>query len=550
MPERESLDVDALIVGAGPAGLAAAIRLKRLLGEAGRGDATVLVLEKGSEPGRHILSGCVMDPIGIRELIPDFLAKGAPIEAEVTSEAVYFLTRKWRFPIPTPPPMRNHGNLIVALGHLVKWLAARAEEVGVEVYPEFPGAEPLVEGGRVVGIRTGDKGTGKDGKPKGSYQPGMDVRAPVTILAEGSRGSLTKALVERLGLGGRHPQAYATGVKEIWKLPAGRFPRGHVVHTMGFPLDRETFGGSFVYGLSGDRISLGFVVGLDYRDPTTDPHRLLQEFKTHPWMRGVLEGGELVSYGAKTIPEGGLYAMPRLYADGLLLAGDSAGFLNSARLKGVHLAIKSGMLAAEAAAAAIVGGDPSAARLARVEDLFRDSWAWRELRRVRNFHQGFRGGFYRGLMHASLQFATGGRGLWKDPLPAGPDHERMETLSRRFGDGGPAPRPKIADGQLTFDKVSDLYVSGTGHEEDQPVHLRVADLDLCASRCAVEYGNPCQNFCPANVYEMVEAPGGGRRLQINAANCVHCKTCDIMDPYQVITWVTPEGGGGPSYDGM
>lgn len=555
---REVLEVDVLVVGGGAAGLAAAITAARLLAHAGNDEAMVVVLEKGKEIGHHILSGCVMDPRGLAELFPDYRERGAPIEAECTTESVYVMAPTFKFPIPAPPPMHNKGNLIVSAGELCRWLAGEAEAAGVEVFPEFPAAELIFETAgddgelRVVGVRTGDKGIGKDGARQSNYEPGMEVRAPVTILAEGSRGSCTKVLVEKLGLQGHHPQSYATGAKEIWKLPTGRFAPGRVVHTMGYPLDLHTFGGSFIYGMDAEHISLGFVVGLDYLNPTTDAHRALQDFKRHPYLQDMLKDGELVCYGAKTIPEGGLYAMPRIYAGGVMLAGDSGGFLNSARLKGVHLAIKSGMMAAETAVEAVQAKDPSAQKLSAYDDRFKASWAYTELRGVRNFHQGFRGGLFAGMFHAAAQQITGGRGLWLDPLPAGPDHERMltkEAYAARFGTA-PAVPAEDFDGSTTFSKTDDLYASGTKHEEDQPVHLLVADTDLCLTTCTQEFGNPCQQFCPAAVYEMVTSEEGERRLQINASNCVHCKTCDIMDPYAQITWVTPEGGGGPRYSRM
>lgn len=550
MSDRETLEVDVLVVGGGPAGLAAALRARERLAAAGRDDAMVLLLEKGREIGHHILSGCVMDPRGLTELIPDWRAQGAPIESDVTSESVYFLTKRHKLPLPPPPPLRNHGNVVVSLGELTRWLAGRCEAAGVEVMPAFPAAELLFEGDRVVGVRVADRGISKSGTQKDTYEPGMEIRAKVTILAEGSRGSCTKVLVERLGLAGHNPATYSTGAKEIWRLPAGRFPAGRVVHTMGFPLDTHTYGGSFVYGMANDHVAVGFVVGLDYLNPFTDAHRALQEFKGHPWTAALLAGGELVCYGAKTIPIGGYWSMPRLYADGVLIAGDSAGFLNSARLKGVHLGIKSGCLAAETAVEAL--DDPSAARLAAYERRFRESWAHTELRRVRNFHQGFQHGLWWGLFHAATQQVTRGRGLWRDPMPAGPDHRRMltrEAYAARFGHAPARPAPKW-DGTLTFAKLSDLYTSGTKHEEDQPVHLHVADPEVCVTRCATEFGHPCEHFCPAAVYEIVTNDAGQKRLQINAANCVHCKTCDIMDPYAMITWVTPEGGGGPGYARM
>ncbi|HXH27494.1 MAG TPA: electron transfer flavoprotein-ubiquinone oxidoreductase, partial [Candidatus Polarisedimenticolia bacterium] len=408
-------------------------------------------------------------------------------------------------------------------------------------------AEPLLEGQRVVGVRCGDRGLDRDGRQKPNYEPGIDIRAKVTVLCEGPRGTLTKVLADRLRLGeGRQPQVYAVGVKEVWECPRGSLTPGRVIHTMGFPLDRETFGGAFIYHMGEDLLDLGLVVGLDYRDPRLDPHALFQTFKTHPSIAPMLRGAKLVSYGAKAIPEGGIYAMPRPFADGCLIAGDAASMLNPMRLKGIHTAMKAGMLAAEIILEALEKDDAGSAVLAPYEERLRRSWVGRELWRVRNFHAGFRNGLIPGLVHAALQMATGGRGLI-DPLPVEPGHARMRTLARQFAGAPPAEGEVRWDGTLTFDKLTDVFHSGTRHDEDQPAHLHVADTRICETRCAEEYGNPCRHFCPAAVYEMVPKEGGGRRLQINASNCVHCKTCDIMDPYQIITWVPPEGGGGPEY---
>ena len=556
MSERETLDVDVLFVGGGPAGLAGAIRLRQLLRQHNERAAregkkplelSIALLEKGREIGSHALSGAVLDPKGLRELYPDFEALGCPLESKVVDDSVWFLTSRRRIALPfVPPPLRNHGNYVVSLGRLVRWLAARAEAEGVDLFPGFAAMEPLLEGDRLVGVRTGDRGVDKNGARKPNFEPGIDVRARITVLAEGPRGTVTKVLVSRLGLdNGRQPQVYAIGIKEIWQCPKGSLPAGRVIHTMGWPLDNQTFGGSFIYSMGGDVLDIGLCVGLDYRDPLLDPHRLFQRLKTHPAIQEMLRGAKLLAYGAKAIPEGGWYAMPRPYLSGGLIAGDSASMLNPMRLKGIHTGIKSGLLAAETILEAILADDVSAGFLSRYEERFRASWAGEELRRVRNFHAGFAGGLYAGLFHSALQMATGGRGL-VDPMPSHPGHERLEVLSVRPAAAEPADggRP---DGVVTFDRLTGVFHSGTRHDEDQPVHLKVADTRLCETRCAVEYDNPCQRFCPAAVYEMVPKEGGGRRLQINASNCVHCKTCDIMDPYQVITWVPPEGGGGPDY---
>ncbi len=557
--QRDSLDVDVLFVGGGPAGLAGAIRLRQLLrahneraARDGSGhplELSVALIDKGREIGSHAISGAVLDPAALRELYPDFEARGCPLESPVTDDAVWFLTSRCRIPLPiVPPPLRNHGNYVASLGKVVIWLAARAEAEGVDLFPGFAAAAPLLEGERVLGVRTGDRGIDRSGNRRPNYEPGIDIRAKVTVLAEGPRGTLTKVLVDRLRLDrGRQPQVYSIGIKEVWECPKGSLPPGRVIHTMGFPLDRETFGGAFIYHMAEDLLDIGLVVGLDYRDPLLDPHGLFQRLKTHPSIAPMLRGARLLSYGAKAIPEGGIHAMPRPYLDGCLFAGDSASMLNAMRLKGVHTSMKAGMIAAEVILEALLAGDTSAAFLADYERRFRGSWAGRELWRVRNFHAGFKHGLWPGLLHSALQMATGGRGL-RDPLPSEPGHARLRTLRRLFGPGGPPQvEPPRHDGTLTFDRLTDVFHSGTKHEEDQPTHLKVADTSICETRCAEEYANPCQRFCPAAVYEMVPKEGDGKRLQINASNCVHCKTCDIMDPYQIITWVPPEGGGGPEY---
>jgi len=550
--ERETLETGVLIVGAGPAGLSCALRLVQLI----RGHPapplqtdSIYVLEKASEVGAHCLSGAVLDPRALRELIPDFEAQGAPLDSPVTSDRVFYFTSSgaWKLPL-NPPFLRNHGNYVVSLNKLAKWLAQRVEGAGVNIFAGFSGMEVLFEGSRVTGVGTEDKGLDKNGKPKSNFQPGTNLRAKVTVLAEGPRGSLAKQLISRLGLDcDREPQVYSLGIKELWEIPAGRIAAGEVIHTAGWPLASSQFGGGFIYALSETKLSIGLVSGLDYGDPRFDPHCAFQQWKTHPWLRRVLQGGQMLRYGAKTIPEGGYFSVPATATDGALLIGDSAGFLNSQRLKGIHLAMKTGMLAAETIFEALCAGDTSARSLGKFEGCWRASWVKNELWKVRNFHQGFEHGFWAGAIHGALQYVTGGRG-WRARYPARAGHERMKQLSETYT--APPEQPKT-DGRLAFDKLTDVYHSGTHHEEDQPCHLKIADFDICNHRCTAEYGNPCQYFCPAAVYEMEEVPGGaGKRLKINASNCVHCKTCDIADPYQIITWVPPEGGGGPHYDGL
>ena len=562
--DRETLDFDVVFVGAGPANLSGALHLNRLIKNHNEvsgnalGDIEIAVIEKGAAIGAHILSGAVMDPKALKELIPDFIEQGAPLESPVLTDSFLYLTSKRAIRSPiTPPPLKNHGYYIVSLNRLTAWLGEKCEEAGVNIFPEFPGADLIYdEHDRVLGVRTGDKGIDKEGKRKANYEPGVDLRANVTVLGEGPRGSLTKQLVQRLGLDeGREPQVYSIGVKELWELPDNRYPAGTVTHTLGFPSDSMTYGGGWIYGMQNNIVNIGYVTGLDYKDPLLDPHAEFQRYKTHPHIAKLLDGGKMIRYGAKTIAAGGYFAIPRTYADGVLLVGDCAGFLNSQRLKGIHSAIKTGMLAAETIFASLLAGDFSAKQLQKYEQLVNDSWVVPELKKVRNFHAGFRHGRWLGIVNTGLQFFTGGRawGLFNRDS-ANPGHEEMQKLSA-YGYRGDKLEQRYDglrfDGKLTFNKVTDVYHAAVGHDEDQPAHLHVLDTNICSTRCAEEYANPCQRFCPAAVYEMVDDGGNGkRRLQINFSNCVHCKTCDIMDPYQIINWVTPEGGGGPDYVGM
>jgi electron-transferring-flavoprotein dehydrogenase len=549
--EREYMDYDVVIVGAGPAGLSAAIRLRQLSAETGH-EISVCVLEKGSEVGAHILSGAALEPRALDELIPDWKDKGAPLNAPVTKEKFMLLSETGAFGVPVwlmPSQMQNHGNYIVSLGNVCRWLAEQAEALGAEIYPGFAAAEVLTDDeGRVTGVATGDMGLAKDGSPKDIHEPGMELRGKYTFFAEGCRGSLTKMLFERFGLRETcDPQSYGIGIKELWQLDPEKHKAGTVVHTAGWPVDRETWGGSFIYHLEDNQAAVGFVIGLDYRNPHLFPFEELQRFKTHPAIRPMLEGGQRIAYGARALNEGGLQSIPKLVFPGGALIGCTAGFLNVPKIKGTHNAMKSGMLAAEAAFEVLKGGDEGQGVLEAYPEAFRGSWVYEELYKARNLRPAF---VKWGLL-PSMAYGAFDMKLMRGRVPWTLHHGHEDHTRLKPADSMPKidyPKP---DGVITFDRNSSVFLSNTNHEEDQPVHLVLRDEAVPVEHNLALYDAPEQRYCPAGVYEIVRDPDGGNpRLQINAQNCVHCKTCDIKDPAQNITWVTPEGGGGPNYPNM
>jgi len=538
------MEYDVVIVGAGPSGLAAGIRLKQLSVERGH-ELSVCVLEKGSEVGAHILSGAVLEPRALNELLPDWKALGAPLNTPAGNDRFLWLTQSKAFRLPTPPQMHNAGNYVISLGNLCRWLGKQAEGLGVEIYPGFAAAEVLYgEDGSVKGVATGDLGIGRDGQPTERYQQGMELRARQTIFAEGCRGSLTKTLFERFRLReGADPQTYAIGIKELWEVDPAKHQPGLVVHTIGWPLDDATYGGSFLYHLENNQVSIGFVVGLDYRNPYLNPFEEFQRYKTHPAIRATLEGGRRVAYGARALSEGGFQSLPKLTFPGGLLVGDTAGFLNVPKIKGTHTAMKSGMIAADAVFEHLRGG--GGAEVVAYPERLRHSWVWEELYQVRNIRPSFRWGLWGGLAYSALDtYVLRGKAPWT--LHHHPDHTQLQPASRHT----PITYPK-PDGTLTFDRLASVFVSNTNHEEDQRSHLTLKDATVPISVNLALYEAPEQRYCPAGVYEIVrDAAGQNPRLQINAQNCVHCKTCDIKDPTQNINWVVPEGGGGPNYPNM
>ncbi len=557
---REAMEYDVVVVGGGPGGLATAIRLKQMAAENGK-DISVVVLEKGSEPGAHILSGAIVDPRALTELIPDWKAKGAPLNQPVTDDAMVFLGEKSSFRTPNfllPQCFQNHGNYVVSLGNVVRWMASQAEELGVEIFPGFAAAELLFDDkGAIQGVVTGNVGISKEGEPTGDFQLGMELRGKYTIFAEGSRGHLGKQLIARFNLNeGRDPQAYGLGVKELWEIDPKRHQPGFVLHTAGWPLASDTYGGGFLYHLEDNKVTLGFITGLDYANPYLSPFEEMQRWKPHPNVRWYLEGDESkgikpakrLGYGARAITAGGLLSLPKFVFPGGALVGCDAGFLNASRIKGSHAAIKTGMLAAEAAYEALVAGRQGD-ELSAYPEAFENSWLYKELNKARNFKAWFKKGLVTAtLMNGIEQFAAQG------PHPPGrctatqPDHAALKPAA----ECKPIVYPK-PDGKLTFDRLSSVFMSNTNHEENQPAHLKLKDPKVPVEINLANYAGPESRYCPAGVYEFVpdEAKGGNaERLQINAQNCVHCKTCDIKDPTQNIVWVTPEGGGGPNYSGM
>jgi electron-transferring-flavoprotein dehydrogenase len=549
MSERESMQYDVVIVGAGPAGLAASIRLKQLAAEAGR-DVSVCILEKGSEVGAHILSGAVVDPIALDELIPNWKDKGAPLTVPVTENHHWVLTAKGKWGMPhfaLPPFMNNKGTFTLSLGNFCRWLAGQAEELGVEIFPGFAAAEVLFnEDGSVKGVATGDLGIARDGSHKPDYQPGMELHAKYTFFAEGARGSLTKELTRIFDLRqDSGPQVFGLGIKELWDVPAEKHKPGRVIHTQGWPLD-EAWGGGFLYHQENNQVALGFVVALDYSNPYLSPFEEFQRWKTHPAIRAEIEGGKRVSYGARAINEGGYQAIPKLTFPGGALIGCSAGFVNVPRIKGSHTAMKSGMLAAEAAFEAF-GADRQSDALDSYPAALHSSWIAKELKMVRNAQPAVaRWGGFVGTLYAGFDMWLGQLGL---SLPWTLKHHPDHVTLKRKEDAKPIAYPK-PDGVITFDRLSSVFLSNTNHAEDQPVHLTLKDADIPTAINLTVYAGPEQRYCPAGVYEFVEGPDGEERLQINAQNCVHCKTCDIKDPTQNINWVVPEGGGGPNYPNM
>lgn len=555
--QREVLDVDILFVGAGAASLSGALRLQQLVeahnarvaagGEGATLSPMIAVIEKGSEVGAHSLSGAVLDPEALHELVPDFEEKGCPIEKRVEREDVYFLTEHsaLRFPV-APPALRNHGNVIVSLARFNRWLGGLAEAAGVNIFPGFAGVEVLEDGDRVIGVRTGDKGIDKNGERKANFELGIDLHAKATVFGDGPRGYLSKQLIAKRRLDeGRPAQTFETGVKEIIEVPAGRADVGRVIHTMGYPFKSDCVGGTFIYTMADNLISIGLVTPLDYSDPFVNPHEQYQRFKEHPMVQKLIEGGRVTAYGAKVISAGGYYSVPRLVTDGAMIIGEAGALVDMARLKGIHLAMKSGMLAAETLFQSLLADDFSKSSLVPYEAAVHGSYVGKQMRKSRNFHGAMSLGLPRALFHLGLQQVTGGFDVLSHKVKQ--DRNTFKSVAAYYGVDRDLPPAHAADGKIFLDKLADVYLSGTMHGEDQPSHLKVPDTSLCYDTCVDTYRYPCNRFCPANVYEMVSGDGNALRLQINFANCVHCQTCDIKCPLDNIRWTPPEGGQGPNY---
>lgn len=545
--ERESMEYDVVIVGAGPAGLATAIRLKQLEAETGR-PLSVCVIEKGSEVGAHILSGAVFEPRALNELLPNWAELGAPLDTPAKTDSFWFLTAANRIKLPTPPQMHNAGNYIVSLGNVCRWLATQAEGLGVEIYPGFAAAEVLYHAdGSVKGVATGDMGITKSGERGPNWQPGMELHARQTVFAEGCRGHLGRHLMEHFGLReGVEPQTYAIGIKELWEIAPEKSEPGRIIHTTGWPLKTDVYGGSFLYHLKDNLVSIGFVVGLDYANPYLSPYQEFQRFKQHPDIRPVLEGGRRIAYGARALNEGGLQSIPKLTFPGGLMVGCEAGFLNVPKIKGSHLAMKSGMVAAEALFEALTGEGEAPAEVTAFREKLEDSWLWQELFTVRNIRPSFKWGFVAGFLYSAIDtLLLRGRAPWT-LRHHGPDNKSLVTKDK----AKPIDYPK-PDGEISFDRLTNVAFASVYHEEDQPAHLTLKDPSIPITVNLEKYDAPEQRYCPAGVYEILrDEDGSNPRLQINAQNCVHCKTCDIKDPTQNIVWVVPQGGEGPNYPNM
>ncbi|MEC7806831.1 MAG: electron transfer flavoprotein-ubiquinone oxidoreductase [Pseudomonadota bacterium] len=544
---RESMEYDVVIVGAGPSGLSTAIKLRQLCLE-NESDISVCVIEKGSEVGAHILSGAVLEPRALEELFPDWEGMGAPLNTPVTKDQFVFLTENHSFKLPTPPQMNNHGNYIISLGNLCRWLAEQAETLGVEIYPGFAASEVLFnEDGSVKGVATGDMGRGRDGTETENFTPGIELHAKQTIFSEGSRGSLTKVLFDQFNLrSDADPQTYAIGIKELWEVEPHKHQKGLTLHSVGWPIDGSTYGGSFIYHLEGNQVSVGYVIGLDYKNPHLSPFDEFQRFKTHPKIKPLFEGGRRISYGARALNEGGFQSIPKLTFPGGLIVGCGAGFLNVPKIKGTHTAMKSGITAAEALEAAFrLQEIETGAELHDYEERLKKTWLWEELYEVRNIRPGFRAGLTLGLINAGIDTVLfRGKAPWT--LRNHSDHDALQLAAHCQKIDYPKP-----DGVVSFDKPSSVFLSNTNHEENQPVHLRLKDPSIPVNLNLRLYDAPEQRFCPAGVYEIIaDEDGNNPQLQINAQNCVHCKTCDIKDTSQNINWVVPEGGGGPNYPNM